>query len=316
MVSLSIGSVEIPWESIVDIMLGKDAKKSWQYIILEFRLPKALVAILVGVALAITGMFMQTLFRNPMADSYVLGISSGSSLGVALVLMGSALLPPSVQHLAHQPLAVSISAIVGSLLVMNLILLIAKRFTDTTSLLIVGLMFSSFTSALVSVLSYFTTAEELQRYTFWSMGSLGNVSWIAIALFVIAVLVSLLIGVRITKALNALLLGEMYAQSLGVNIAVVRKKIVWITCVLCGVTTAIVGPIAFIGLAVPHISRMIFKTQNHFILFFSNILIGAVLLLFCDIVSHIPGTSVILPLNAITSMIGAPIVISLLLKRR
>src|SRR5690606_16717440 len=192
MVSVSIGSVEIPWESIVDIMLGKDAKKSWQYIILEFRLPKALVAILVGVALAITGMFMQTLFRNPMADSYVLGISSGSSLGVALVLMGSALLPPSVLHLAHQTLAVSISAIVGSLLVMNLILLIAKRFTDTTSLLIVGLMFSSFTSALVSVLSYFTTAEELQRYTFWSMGSLGNVSWIAIALFVIAVLVSLL----------------------------------------------------------------------------------------------------------------------------
>src|SRR5690606_36864026 len=142
----------------------------------------------------------------------------------------------------------------------NLILLIAKRFTETTSLHIVGLMFSSCTSALVSVLSYFTTAEELQRYTFWSMGSLGNVSWIAIALFVLAVLVSSLIGVRITKALNALLLGEMYGQSLSVNIAVVRKKIVWITCLLCGGTTAIVGPTAFIGLAVSYISRMIFKS--------------------------------------------------------
>lgn len=314
--SLFMGSVQIPVESIIDSLLGNEVKKSWSYIVTEFRFPKALVAILVGIALSITGMFMQTLFRNPMADSYVLGISSGSSLGVALVLMGATLFPISVQQWMHQPFAVSVSAILGSLLVMNLIVLVAKRFSDTNSLLIVGLMFSSFTSAFVSILAYFSSAEELQRYTFWSMGSLGNVSWTAISILAFAVIISLGFGLRITKALNALLLGEMYAQTMGIDIQSTRKTIVWISCILCGITTAFVGPIAFVGLAVPHISRMLFRTQNHFVLFFSNVLVGAILLLFCDMVSQIPGTSVILPINAITSLIGAPIVISLILKKR
>lgn len=312
--SLSFGAVKIPLEALIDVFIGNDVRPSWEYIISEYRFPKSVVGILVGIALSISGMFMQTLFRNPMADSYILGVSSGSSLGVALVIMGSSFLPGFLQYFLHHPLTISLSAILGSFVVMNFILICAKRFTDTNNLLIIGLMFSSFASAFVGILAFFTTSEQLQRYTFWSMGSLGNVSWFSIYLLFTIVVISFIYGLRLTKPLNALLIGEAYAQTLGVSIKKIRLSIVIITCVLCGVTTAFVGPIAFVGLAVPHISRLIFKTQDHFILFFSNIFIGANLLLLCDIISQLPGTSYILPINAITSIIGAPIVIFLLLR--
>lgn len=314
--SLVVGAVKIPLESIIDLLLGNEVKQSWKYIVTEFRFPKAIVAVLVGIALSISGMLMQTLFRNFMADSYVLGISSGSSLGVALIIMGSTFLPDSLQFLIKHPFAISISAIIGGFLVMNLVLLFSKRFTETNSLLVVGLMFSSFASSFVSIMAYFSTAEELQRFTFWNMGSLGNVSWNAIYIFIFCVVICTLMSFRLVKPLNALLLGENYAQTLGVSLTATRNIIIWITCVLCGVTTAFVGPIAFVGLAVPHISRMVLKTQNHFILLISNLLLGSVLLLLCDIISQVPGTSIILPINAITSIIGAPIVIYLIIRKK
>lgn len=315
--NISFGQVGIPIKEVFKSLLGSTASKdTWEYIIFNFRLPKAITAILVGIGLSISGLLMQTLFRNPLAGPYVLGLSSGSSLGVAFVILGASLLPTFLSDILLSSYGIILASCLGSFLVMLMVLIVSQRLRDTATILIVGLMFSSFTSAIVSVLTYFSTAEQLQKFTFWSMGNLGNLSWQNIFILFISVLIGLLLSLLSIKSLDALLLGENYAKSLGLNIKKSRYVIIIATCILAGSITAFAGPIAFVGLAVPHLAKLLFQTSNHKILFWSTILIGGILMLFCDMISQLPGLDFTLPINAITSIIGAPIVIWLLVKKQ
>jgi iron complex transport system permease protein len=315
--NISLGQVAIPVKEIFKSLLGGNASKTtWEYIIINFRLPKAIVAILVGMGLSVSGLLMQTLFRNPLAGPYVLGLSSGSSLGVAMVILGAGLLPSFLSTILVSSYGIILASCFGSFLVLIMILIVSRKLRDTMTILIVGMMFSSFTSAIVGVLTYFTSAEQLQKYTFWSMGSIGNVSWQNILFLTIAVSIGLLLSVVSLKPLDALLLGENYARSMGLNISKTRYIIIIATSILAGSITAFAGPIAFIGLAVPHLAKLLFQTSNHKILFWSTLLIGAIIMLFCDTVSQLPGFDFTLPINAITSIIGAPIVIWLIVRKR
>lgn len=317
LLNISLGQVAIPLKDVFKSLLGSSAsKETWEYIILNFRLPKAITAILVGIGLSISGLLMQTLFRNPLAGPYVLGLSSGSSLGVAFVILGASILPVFLSEILLSSVGIILASCIGSLSVLLLVLLVSGKLKDTMSVLIVGLMFSSFASAIVSVLTYFSTAEQLQKFTFWSLGNIGNLSWNAIIILSICIFVGLLLSLFSIKSLDALLLGENYAKSLGLNIKKVRLIIIFATSILAGSITAFAGPIAFIGLAVPHLSKLLFQTSNHKILFWSTILIGAIIMLFCDMVSQMPGMDFTLPINAITSIIGAPIVIWLLVSKK
>lgn len=315
--NISLGSVSIPVKEIVNSFLGKSMEKeSWEIILWNFRLPKAFTAILVGMALSISGLLMQTLFRNPLAGPYVLGLSSGASLGVAFVILGAGFLPSFLANIFLSSYGIVLASALGSALVLIAVLTVSQKLKDTMAILIVGLMFGSLTSAVVSVLSYFSTAEQLQKFTFWSLGSLANLSWSEVSLLFIITAVGIILSFLVIKPLDALLLGEKYAKSLGVNFKKTRYIIIFATSVLAGSITAFVGPIAFIGLAVPHIAKLLFQTSNHFILFWSTLLIGAVILLFCDIIAQCPGQDITLPINAVTSIIGAPIVIWLLVRKR
>lgn len=314
LLNISFGQVAIPLKEVFKSLLGSTASKdTWEYIIFNFRLPKAITAILVGIGLSISGLLMQTLFRNPLAGPYVLGLSSGSSLGVALIILASNILGFGIMNLDA---SIILASCLGSFLVMLLVLIISQRLRDTATILIIGLMFSSFTSAIVSVLTYFSSAEQLQKFTFWSMGNLGNLSWQNIFILFIAVLFGLLLSLLSIKSLDALLLGENYAKSMGLNVKKSRYIIIIATSILAGSITAFAGPIAFVGLAVPHLAKLLFQTSNHKILFWSTILIGGILMLFCDMISQLPGLDFTLPINAITSIIGAPIVIWLLIRKK
>lgn len=317
LLNISLGQVAIPIKDIFKSLLGENASKdTWEYIIINFRLPKAIVAILVGIGLSISGLLMQTLFRNPLAGPYVLGLSSGSGLGVAFVILGAGMLPTFFSDFLMSSYGIILASCLGSFTVLIMVLIVSRRLRDTMTILIVGLMFSSFSSAIVGVLTYFTSAEKLQKYTFWSMGSIGNVSWQNILILTIAVFIGLLLSVVSLKPLDALLLGENYARSMGLNISKTRYTIIIATSILAGSITAFAGPIAFIGLAVPHLSKLLFQTSNHKILFWSTLLIGAIIMLFCDMVSQLPGFDFTLPINAITSIIGAPIVIWLIVRKK
>ncbi|WP_413927822.1 FecCD family ABC transporter permease [Flavobacterium sp. KACC 22761] len=315
--SISLGSVTIPLKEVFSSLTGGQATKStWEYIIINYRLPKAITAVLVGTGLSISGLLMQTLFRNPLAGPYVLGLSSGASLGVAFVILGAGFLPSFLQVIALSSYGIVIASTFGSTLVLLLVLVVSQRLRDTMAILIVGLMFGSFTTAIVSVLTYFSTAEQLQKFTFWSMGSLGNLSWGTIVILTVCVGIGLILSASSIKPLNALLLGENYAKSMGLNFKKARLIIIFATSILSGSITAFAGPIAFIGLAVPHIAKLVFQTSNHTILFWSTLFFGSIIMLFCDIVSQMPGFDVTLPINAITSIIGAPVVIWLLVRKR
>jgi iron complex transport system permease protein len=317
LLNISLGQVAIPVKEVFKSLTGSPAsKETWEYIILNFRLPKAITAILVGIGLSVSGLLMQTLFRNPLAGPYVLGLSSGSSLGVAIVILGAAFVPSFLTEILLSSYGIVIASCTGSFFVLLLILLVSQRLRDTATILIVGLMFSSFTGAIVSVLTYFSTAEQLQKFTFWSMGSLGNLSWNTILILTICVIFGLILSLFSTKSLDALLLGENYAKSMGLNIKKSRFIIVIATSILAGSITAFAGPIAFVGLAVPHLSKLLFQSSNHKILFFSTVLIGAIIMLFCDMVSQMPGLDFTLPINAITSIIGAPVVIWLIVRKQ
>ena len=315
--NLVIGSVRIPVTDVLEIVTGNfSGKASWEYIVLEYRLPKLVIACVVGAALSIAGMMMQTLFQNPMAEPYILGVSSGASLGVAICILGKSLFSLTLQNYLTGNLTIILFALAGSVLVMFIILGISQRIKQIATLLIVGLMFSSFTSAFVNVLAYFSTAEELKKFTFWNLGSLGNISWQQIY-FIVPILCAALAGsFLLNKSLNTLLMGEGYARSMGLNIKRIKFLIILVTCLLVAVCTAFVGPIAFIGLAVPHITRIIYKTTNHFQLFTGNIIIGAFILITCDIICQLPGEQFVLPINAVTSILGAPLVIYLILRNR
>jgi len=317
LINISLGSVYIPFKQILlTLTSGEVEKDSWRTIVLNYRLPKAITAILVGSGLSISGLLMQTLFRNPLAGPFVLGISSGASLGVAILILGASFFGASITSYAFTNFGLAIAASSGAFLVLAAVMLAAIKVRNTMSILIIGLMFGSLTSAVISVLAYFSSAAELQQYMFWSFGSLGNLSWQEIiALFTIYI-IGVSMVVFIIKPLNSLLLGENYAKSMGVNVKQTRNITLIATSLLTGVITAFSGPIAFIGLAVPHLTKLLFNTSNHKTLLPAVAISGAIVMLICDSIAQMPTSEYTLPINAITSLFGAPIIIWLLVRKR
>ncbi len=316
-INISLGSVSIPLKAILSsIVDGTVEKESWKHIIISYRLPKAITAVLVGSGLGVAGLLMQTLFRNPLAGPFVLGISSGASLGVALLVLTSVSSSSILFHLAASKWGIVIAASLGSSLVLLAVTVVSLKIRDTMAILIIGLMFGSITAGIVSVLSYFAPAEQLQQYIFWGFGSLGNLSWYDLMIFSIPFSLGIIIAIATIKPLNTLLLGENYALSLGIPVKRSRFLIIIATSLLAGSITAFAGPIAFIGLAVPHLTRLLFNTSNHKILLPAVIILGSILMLFCDSIAQLPNSEYTVPINAITSLIGAPIVIWLLVRKR
>ena len=316
-INISLGSVYIPLDDIFSAIAGSDSvRESWSYIVWNYRIPKAITAILVGSALSLSGLLMQTLFRNPLAGPFVLGISSGASLGAALLIMGSSMISGLMTYGLVNDVSLALAASAGSLLVLLVVVVVAAKIKDSMALLIIGLMFGSITAALVTVLSFFTNAEQLRQYIFWSFGTVGNLSWSQIVLLSITTLIGIILSIIGIKSLNALLLGEQYARSMGVRIRQSRYLIIVATGILAGAVTAFAGPIAFVGLAVPHLTRQIFNTTDHRILLPAVLIYGAILLLICDTIAQLPNTAYVLPINAITSIIGAPVVIWLLMRKK
>jgi len=314
--SLLLGSVDISMAFVIDYFMGISDNQVWENILTNFRIPKALTATLAGSALAVSGLQMQTLFRNPLAGPYILGISSGAGLGVALVIflgiwIGGYL---ELSGIGRSWLLICASAL-GSFLVLSVILIASFRVRSGVSLLIIGLMFGSAVSALVSILQFFSQAENIQAYVIWSFGSLGSLSWSELSLMTPIILVSLIFSVVLSKHLNLLLIGEDYAESSGLNLKRTRTLIIINTSLLAGTITAFCGPLAFIGLAIPHVARMIFNTGNHLLLTPLVIVLGATFLLLFDFVAQLPGIESTLPINAVTSLFGAPFVVWLLMRR-
>ena len=315
--NISFGSVNIPFQEVLAVLYnGESSNESWRYIIMEYRLPKAITSILAGSGLAVSGLLMQTMFRNPLAGPYVLGLSSGASLGVALVIMGASFFGGLASDFFLSSWGLVVASSAGSVLVLLAVMVASIRLKDTMAILIIGLMFASLTSAVVSVLSYFSPASQLQQYVFWSFGSVGNLGWQEVGVLGLFWTLGTLIAISCIKNLNSLLLGEQYAKSLGVSINRNRALLIISTSLLAGSITAFAGPIAFVGLAVPHLIRQVIPANDHRILLPAVILGGAVLMLLCDLVAQMPGTDYTLPINAITSIVGAPVVIWLLVRKR
>jgi len=315
-INLSLGSISIPIKSIFNSLFGTIENSTWEVIISDYRLPKALTAILVGSGLGISGLLMQTLFRNPLAGPFVLGISSGASLGVALVILGSGLFGGLFATVLISKWSIVIASSLGSFLVLLAVLAVSSKVRDTMAILIIGLMFGSITAAVVSVLSYFSSAEQLQQYIFWGFGSLSNLSWSELLIFFIIYLIGIALSIASVKGLNSLLLGDNYAKSLGLNLKQSRFILILATSLIAGTITAFAGPIAFIGLAIPHLTRQIFKSSNHKVLIPAVFLFGAIVMLICDSIAQLPGSDYTLPINAITALVGAPVVIWLLVRQR
>ncbi len=318
MLDVVIGSVKIPFAEIFTILTGGQAQNpGWETIILDFRVPKAITALLAGSGLAVSGLVMQTLFRNPLAGPFVLGISSGASLGVASMLLAGSVLGLAITEWSMGgSWSLVLAATLGAGGVLLLVLLISIRVRDGMSLLIIGLMIGSLSAALVSVLQYYSEAQEIQAFLIWTFGNLGGVHGQELTVLAVAVLIGLGGALIISKSLNALLLGPTYALSLGVNIGKTRIIILLVTSIIAGSITAFCGPLAFIGIAVPHLSRVLLKTADHRLLIPGCVLLGATIMTLCDLASQIPGSSQTLPINAITSLIGAPAVIAILIKSR
>jgi iron complex transport system permease protein len=315
--SVSLGSVRIPTDSVLRVLLGSEAEReTWRTIIWQFRLPKAITATLAGAALAIAGLQMQTLFRNPLADPFVLGISSGASLGVALVVLAGSTVGASLLGGLglFANVGVVTAASVGSGLVFALIVLVSRRIHNNVTLLVLGLMMGYVVSAAVSILLYFSVPDQVQAYINWTFGSFGGTTWGNLQVLVPVVLMGLALAFVSVKPLNALLLGEAYARSMGVNVTHARVMIAASASLLAGAVTAFCGPIGFLGVAVPHLARSLFATSNHKVLAPACVLLGATLALLCDLATY--AGKFALPLNAVTSLIGAPVVMWMILRRR
>lgn len=311
--NLSLGSVRIPFGEILKIVAFQSTDAVKSSIVWDFRMTKALTCVLTGSALSLAGLQMQTLFRNPLAGPDVLGLTSGASLVVSLIFMSGA---AGVQILALEtPWAVTIAATLGCVGVFLVMLAVARRVKDNVSLLIVGLMIGAATASIVSVLQYLSKAEELQVYVLWTFGSLGGLNWNEILVLGLVLLFGTGIAMINIKSLNSWLLGDRYAQSLGINLKQSRFYIILSASILTGGVTAFCGPIAFVGLAVPHLVKLLISTSNHRQLIPAVLVGGAALLLFCDILTQLPA-SYILPINAITAMIGAPVVIWVILRNK
>lgn len=316
-ININLGSIHIPMKELIHILTNSPVEKeSWKYIVLNYRIPKSITAILVGSGLGVSGLLMQTLFRNPLAGPFVLGISSGASLGVATLILGSTFLGGLFGLSFISSWSVTVASSLGSFLVLSVVLIAIKKIRNTMSILIIGLMFGSISAAIINVLSYFSSAELLQQFIFWSFGSLANLNWQELVVFTSILVVSIALLLTSIKQLNGLLLGENYAISMGTNIKKTRYLVLIITSLMTGVITAFSGPIAFIGLAVPHLTKLIFDTSDHKILIPGVAFCGAILMLICDTIAQIPNSEYTLPINAITSLFGAPIVIWLLIRKQ
>lgn len=316
LLNVSLGSVRIPFADVVGILTGRGQDSIWGDIVLQFRLPKALTCILAGSALAGSGLMMQTLFRNPLAGPDVLGLSSGAGLTVALVILAGASGPSWLFQISTNSWGIALAASAGSVIIFLIVISIAKKVRDNVSLLIIGLMIGAATSSVVSVLQFLSKAEDLQAFTIWTMGSVGGTGWREIRVLFFALVLGVSLSLGSMKSLNAWLLGENYATSLGIDIKRSRFWIVLSTSIMVGAVTAFCGPIAFVGLAVPHLVRPLIDTTNHKILIPAVMMGGGALLLFCDVLAQLPGSVQILPLNAITSLIGAPVVIWVVMKSK
>ena len=313
--NLSLGSVRIPVAEIITILFsGEGSHRVWTEIVWDFRMTKALTCVLAGGALAAAGLQMQTLFRNALAGPDVLGLSSGASLAVALIFMSPS---ANLSFLSTpHPLMLSAAASLGCIAVLVVMLLVARKLEDHVSLLIVGLMVGAATSSIVSVLQYISKAEEMQVYIIWTFGSLGGLNWLELKILTGVAIAGIALAFSQMKSLNAWLLGDNYARSMGVHLKRARLVIILSAALLTGVVTAFCGPIAFVGLAVPHLTRLVVNTHNHKLLLPAVLLGGAALLLFCDMLAHLPGSSYVLPVNALTALIGAPVVIWIIVRNK
>lgn len=317
--NLLLGSVEIPASSIINILLGSDSESAiWQNIVLKSRVPQALTAIMAGAGLAVSGLLMQTVFRNPLAGPSVLGISSGASLGVAFVV----LLSGSIGGVALSKLGVigevtiTLSAVVGSLLVMALIAFVSQKVKGNVTLLIMGVMIGYIANAIIGVLKFFSAEEDIRAYVIWGLGSFARVSGGQTTVFIVLMLCLLPTAFFLIKTLNILLLGDAYAKNLGLNIKRARLLVISCAGVLVAVVTAYCGPIVFLGLAVPHLCRGIFHTSNHAVLIPATLLAGASLALLCNLIARMPGFEGALPVNSVTALVGAPVVMWVLFNKR
>ncbi len=320
MLEIVLGSVRIPLSDVVKVFFGiEPAKESWRTIIAVFRLPRAITSVLAGAGLAVCGLQMQTLFHNPLAGPSILGISSGASLGVALVVLTASATDAS-QFLDGLGLtgeaAMVVAAGAGAAGVLLIFLFASRKVKSVVTLLILGLLFGYATNAIVSVLMHFSISERIHVFINWTFGSFSGTTWRQLTIFIPVALVTMLVTLLSQKALNGLLLGETYAQSMGLHIRRTRGLLIATTAILTGIITAFCGPVAFLGVAVPHLARSILNTSNHKILLPASAMLGAAMALFADLIAHLPGTAVILPLNAVTAIIGAPVVGWVILKRR
>lgn len=321
LINIAIGSVYIPIDSIFHHLMGNELEKStWVTILDTYRIPKALTAIIAGVGLSLSGLQMQSFFRNPLAGPYVLGISSGAGLGVALLILGSSafgwtLMDGGTDLINGGVWSMVLAGSLGAILVMSMISLAAWKVKSSTTLLIIGLMFGSASGAFVNILSYFGEAEELKLYTVWTMGSLGGISGWPLFIFALITFIGLLPAIVQSKAYNAMLLGENYAKSMGININRLRWSMIISTGLMAGSATAFCGPIAFIGISVPHLVRIIFRTADHRTLLPVSALLGASFLLLCDAICQLPGSAETIPINIVSSLLGAPLVIWLILRK-
>lgn len=315
--NLCIGSVRIPVMDVVAILFGKgNVDESWRFIIIQSRLPQAITAMLCGAALAVSGLMLQTAFKNPLAGPSIFGINSGAALGVALVML---LLGGGVSALDFSVtgyIAILFAAFVGAMIVTCIIFIFSTVVRNNLMLLIIGIMIGYISSSAISLLNFFATEEGVKSFMVWGMGNFGGVSMQQMPMFALVTIIGLLASIGLIKPLNALLLGEQYAENLGINTILVRNSLLVVTGLLTAVTTAFCGPIAFIGLAVPHITRLLLSTENHRQLLPATILSGAVIALLCNVICYLPGENGIIPLNAVTPIMGAPVIIYVIAKKR
>ena len=314
--NILVGSVAIPATDVVCILMGEPAKPSWQYIVLDSRLPQALTALLAGGALAVSGLMLQTAFRNPLAGPSVFGINSGAGLGVALVmlLLGGGLSLGSVSLSGF--VALLVAAFIGAMAVMAIIFFFSTLVRNNVMLLIIGIMIGYISNSAISLLNFFATDEGVKSYMVWGMGSFGGVSMQMLPVFAIVTTAGLAGAIMLIKPLNALLLGDRYAENLGINIVRVRNWLLIVTGLLTAIVTAFCGPVAFIGLAVPHIARLVLHTDNHQLLLPATILTGSAVALLCNVLCVLPGENGVIPLNAVTPLIGAPVIIYVITRSR
>lgn len=315
--NLTTGSVLIPFTDVLDILCGRFAgKESWQYIILENRLPQALTALLCGASLSVCGLMLQTAFRNPLAGPDVFGISSGAGLGVALVMLLLGGTVSTSLFTVSGFLAILTAAFLGAITVTSLILFLSTLVRNSVLLLIVGIMVGYVSSSAVSLLNFFASEEGVKSYMVWGMGNFGGVSMSHIPLFSLLCLVGITAALLLVKPLNILLLGPQYAESLGISTRRLRNLLLLIVGLLTAITTAFCGPISFIGLAIPHIARLLFRTDNHQVLLPGTVLTGAAIALLCNFICFLPGEMGVIPLNAVTPLIGAPVIIYVIIQRQ